>query len=266
MNMTTPLYDIWRIEHHALITKRSAKWLLGLGLVVGIAAPLLMLKLQDLIDSRAIDALIGENVAMSLMRSLTVYNVVIAPPMIAIISAQSLAGDWRDKQLQTTLTAPISRWNLLSAKTMAICSVSALSMTLMALPVFIISFSQYQVLGPLGNATVAIGLSLLSHAFITGLSFTLAMKTQRVWLCATLTMALLFFFFVVHVILKAPALLLPESMKELGPNIATWLPWDWMLAWSGWKSGFGYAPTRLSLGLLILFTALRFQFEKSDIS
>ena len=78
-------------------------------------------------------------------------------------------------------------------------------------------------------------------------------------------MASLFVFFCLHIIFNLPVLFLPESMKEIGPRIAEWLPWDSLHAWAGWKKGFGLAPTRLSAGLLILFAILRIEFNRADL-
>ena len=164
----TPFAAVFSVEMRVMLSRFSAKAMLILSLLAGIAVPLLVVALHSNIDGSNImvqsqgqpvqgsqittffQNAIGNNVAACMGRVLQARNFFLIPLLILLAAATSFAGERGSNELRESLCQPISRSKLLVGKSLALLSLCGISLLVTYVPSLIIGFGYYEESGAVG--------------------------------------------------------------------------------------------------------------------
>jgi ABC-type transport system involved in multi-copper enzyme maturation permease subunit len=268
--MNSPLLPIVAAELRKVLSRGSAR----LGLVLSVAIPLITVIMLHGVESWQTQNLGGAGTgvrvgfhmdgAAALGWSLKARNFFILPLILLWISAESLGGEVKDGTLRAVLLRPVSRFQVLAARTLALAAYagSTLGVTAVTAAVLGIPVLGLDADGDLSRVILAYGVGWGSDVALIGIGLAVSCWVQATAGTVVVTTLVLLVDALARAGLSGAAMFGAEGTD----TIARFLPGSALAAWEGFSTTWDpVAFAGLAAWTAIAYGLAAWRLERMDV-
>ncbi|MCP4809474.1 MAG: ABC transporter permease subunit [Proteobacteria bacterium] len=268
--MPTHLHRMVYAELQKILTRASGWAGLALSLLVPVVVLIGMSWVQSqttgedalVLNNNPISQMVQLEVLTALDWSLTIRNFFVLKLILLMVTAQLVAGEWKDRTLRTLLVRPVPRWSVLLAKFLAVQIYAGICVAITYVFTVGPAMALFDSDADIGPASLAFLVTWGTDAGVIALGMLVSTIFPSVVGVVVGTAMFLGAELALRGGLQLASFLGMEGAEDIGP----WMPGNALDAWQGFSTGWDERALG-GLGILIVLCAVVsvLRFERTDV-